>query len=220
MPSSEKIFTIKETLKTPMVVGVDEAGRGPVIGPMIIACYGIEPIKTLNLIDLGIDDSKKLSATKREKFYNELIKVASLVRVAIIPPKVIDQWIYEGRGLNNLEAFMITRLCKGVVNDVIRIFIDSPSNPESFGKYLKKFGLRNFKAENKADSRRPTVAAASVIAKVLRDRIIRLLIKKTGLDFGTGYPSDPKTVRSVSILLKKYPELVRKSWRLKKMESL
>jgi len=214
--NSEKIFFIKETKSSSIVLGVDEAGRGPVIGPMVIACYGIEPIKTLDLLNLGVDDSKKLSVSKREELYNTLIDIASLVRIAIIPPKIIDKWVAKGNGLNELEALMIAKLCRGIVNEITSLFIDSPSNPESFGKYLKKYGLGKFKAENKADSSRPVVAAASIIAKVLRDRIIKLLKKIIGIDFGSGYPSDPKTRRLIPVLLKKYPLLVRKSWNLKK----
>jgi len=211
---NEKIFYIKRKLVNSLVIGVDEAGRGPVIGPMVMACYGIEPIKVISLLNMGVDDSKKLTRTKRDQLYDVLVKIADILRVAIIPPKMIDNWVSNEKGLNRLEAYIIVKLCNSLTNKAISIFIDSPSKPEGFKEQLEKLGLQKFKAESKADSIRPAVAAASIIAKVIRDRLIDLYKKQIGVDFGSGYPSDAKTKKSIPILLQRHPELIRKSWKI------
>lgn len=196
------------------MLGVDEAGRGPVIGPLVIACFGIEPIKVLYLLEHGVQDSKKLTKEKREALYNVLIDLGDLIRIAVIPPKIIDKWVYSGEGLNSLEANTILKLLESLPqNNVFNIFIDAPSNPKNFENNLKNKGLRKFRAENRADELRPVVSAASIIAKVLRDRLTFLLHKLTKVDFGSGYPSDPKTRKALPVLLKRHPEVVRRSWK-------
>ncbi|MGQ4891970.1 MAG: ribonuclease HII [Candidatus Njordarchaeia archaeon] len=205
---------LKDEVKSRLVIGVDEAGRGPVVGPMVIACAGFEPLNVYSLIGVGVADSKLLSRHVREKIFASIFNIANFIAVGVVDPSVIDSWVLNGKGLNRLEAKVIKGLLDLVPRDhVWKVFIDAPSNVESFSRYLMEEGLVGFVAENKADVSRPVVSAASIVAKVIRDRLIDELKREIGVDFGSGYPGDPKTRRHLKFLLKKHPSLVRHSWK-------
>ena len=176
-----------------MIFGIDEAGRGCVIGPLVMCCAGIEPKKEKELLTLGVKDSKKLSAKQREALY-EPVRALCEIRVHYLTAEDITTGM-DSLNLNDLEAQTIGKLLSDVPLDS-QVFIDSPDNvPIKFAERVKRFlqPAPYLVCENKAEDRYPIVAAASIIAKVERDREIERIKKIVGHDFNSGYTSDPIT---------------------------
>ncbi len=196
-----------------LVLGVDEAGRGPVIGPMIV-CGLLVRKKDLNrLVELGVRDSKMLSPGKRVELVPFIVEVAVKHRFAIVDPEEIDRYVLHER-LNLLEMEKIVEIIEDLRPDVV--YVDAPGrSPKRFGEMLhKQTGVRVV-AENHADRRYPLVGAASILAKVKRDMIIRRYHRIYG-DFGSGYVGDPRTMSFLREYLRrrgKLPPIVRRSWR-------
>lgn len=204
-----------------LITGIDEAGRGPVIGPMIIALTSFTTDKLDRLKSFGVKDSKKLTPTARMALLPTILNYASKVYVAVIPPNVIDSWVLN-KGLNRLEAYVIAlMILKAKPHG--KIYIDSPSSTMTFESYLRQYLpnqlMERIITENKADIKYVAVSAASIVAKVIRDMNIKQLKKKLNINFGSGYPSDPLTRKHLKIILKIAPNIVRKSWKTMKKET-
>jgi len=201
----------------PLIAGIDEAGRGPVIGPMVIACVALPQTNGCDeiFVELGVKDSKLLSRKRREELFEEIVGLSTKIAVAYIPPKTIDEWVLKKR-YNFLEAQIISQLLVSIPQIKVA-YIDAPSSPEDFKKkilhYLGPEIQLKLIVEKQADKKYPIVSAASIIAKVLRDRIIDKIKSEIGIDFGSGYPSDPKTQQALSSILKTRPDIVRRSWK-------
>jgi len=195
-----------------LILGIDEAGRGPVIGPMIIAGYCIEEEKIELLKSLGVKDSKELTREQRENIYNEIIKLTDKYKYIIIDPKTIDYYVYRNK-LNYLEFENMIKIIEEIKPD--KVIIDSPIvNTKKVIEYIKNNLKINVEiiAENKADKKYPVVSAASIIAKVIRDREIDKIKEKLNLDIGSGYPSDEKTIEVLKKDYDKIKDYVRESW--------
>ncbi len=200
------------------VAGVDEAGRGSVIGPLVIAGVLIRQEDLPVLTDLGCKDSKLLTPRRREVLAVEIKKVCQDYHVIKLSPKEIDAVVLGGRKLhklNYLEAQVMAR-----VLDALRpgkAYVDASDVLE---KRFKRdiMECMSFKvdivSEHKADRNYPVVSAASIIAKVERDGEVAKLAEKYG-DVGSGYPSDEKTIDFLELCIElgDYPECVRRSWR-------
>ncbi|HIQ50174.1 MAG TPA: ribonuclease HII [Nanoarchaeota archaeon] len=192
-----------------MIAGIDEAGRGAVIGPMVIACVLVE--NENKLVELGVKDSKLLSPEKREELYKKILKVVNDYVVIKIPAQEIDE-MRKRYSLNVIEALKMAEIINVLKPE--KVFVDCPqANTIKFTEILRSMLKYQVKiiAENFADAKYPVVAAASIIAKVERDREIEKLKKEFNFDFGVGYPHDERTIN----FLKKFKELpncVRKSW--------
>ncbi len=197
-----------------VVAGLDDAGRGPVIGPMVLAGVSIEEEKLASLKALGVKDSKLLSPTQREVLYDKILKLVKNYKVAIIPPKEIDEAVEsKSVNLNGLEAIHFAQIINFLKPDAA--IVDCPStNIRAYTDYLKIYLKEkvNLRCEHKADKNHVIVGAASIIAKVTRDREIEKLKQKYKVDFGSGYPSDPLTQQFLKENWKNYPDLFRKSW--------
>lgn len=198
-----------------LICGIDEARRGPVLGPMVMCGAFIDEDDMPKLIALKPKDSKLLTKEEREEIYPKLINVLKSYKLFIIQPDEIDKAVKGGDGLNlnRLEAVKQAEILNEFNPDMA--IIDCPSNNiNSYRLYLKKL-LKNKNVElileHKAE-RYPLVAAASIIAKVTGDREIEKIKKQIRIDFGSGYLSDPKTVEFLKNNFEKYPELFRKSW--------
>jgi len=188
-----------------MIVGVDEAGRGCVIGPMVICGVGAEKMDIT-----GIKDSKLLTPEKREKFAY-IIKKNVKYYYKILTPEVIDEYTEKNR-LNILEVEGFSEVIKKF-DLSSKFFVDSCDvDPERFKRRIMEItGEIDIVSEHKADRKYPIVSAASILAKVERDRII----KDLGYEFGSGYPSDKRTIiflRKWYLKNKDFPDFVRKSW--------
>ncbi len=201
-----------------MIAGIDEAGRGPVVGPMVMALVGVEDeAKLKELADLGVKDSKELSPERREELYKGIKEIADIVLVRRVEPFVIDAFVEE-KGLNRLEAIVTAELIKE--SGAAKVFVDAPDvDPARYASLVRELvGDVEVIAEHKADAKYPIVSAASIIAKVERDRIIRRMEEVYGR-IGTGYPHDEETIRFVETWmrrLKRNPSFVRSSWRTAK----
>ncbi|MEM2419719.1 MAG: ribonuclease HII [Candidatus Bathyarchaeia archaeon] len=209
-----------------LVAGVDDAGRGSVVGPLVIAGVLVNSEDLPKLAQLGVKDSKLLSPTRRETLAVEIKRIAKKHVVVKLSPAEIDKVVMTGRKLhrlNWLEAQAMAKVIELLRPDVA--YVDaSDVLEERFKQQILEF--LPFKveivSEHKADRKYPVVSAASIIAKVERDREIAELKAKYG-DFGCGYPTDPKTMEFLRRCLetfKEYPDFVRKSWRpAKKVKS-
>lgn len=156
-----------------LIGGIDEVGRGPLVGPVVAACC----ILPINYKLEGLTDSKKLTEKKREKFYDILIKDAISYGVGIISEEEIDKInIYEATKKAMIQAIENSNIKPNhVLIDAMKLEIDIPST-----------------SIIKGDSKSLSIAAASVIAKVVRDRMMIELDKKYPMyDFKSnkGYPT-------------------------------
>jgi ribonuclease HII len=202
-----------------LVGGADEAGRGCLLGPLVVAGVSASPSSVKALKDLGVKDSKKLTPGQRESLYPEIVRASKQVYWVGIPPPEIDSVVLHGKKLhklNYLEAVYFARVIDHLgarrvtvdASDVLpgRFRADIMSNMRSKCQVVSR---------HKADRDFPVVSAASIVAKVQRDRAVDLLRKEHG-DFGSGYPSDPATRAFFEDLMKRgepLPGYVRKSWR-------
>ncbi|MFH1972000.1 MAG: ribonuclease HII [archaeon] len=195
-----------------LIAGVDEAGRGPVIGPLVVAGVAIEEKNIKKLEELGVKDSKLLTPKRREELFSK-IKELTEYKILIIPPQEVDDAVNSASmNLNWLEAVKYAMVINALNPD--KAYVDCPSvNNKAFKEYMEQFLKKKPEliVENKADLNYPIVGAASILAKVTRDREIKKLREKYG-DFNSGYPSDPKTKEFLKKYHKKYPEIFRHSW--------
>ncbi|MEM1550309.1 MAG: ribonuclease HII [Candidatus Bathyarchaeia archaeon] len=204
------------------ICGIDDAGRGPVIGPLVIAGILVDEIGLQELIQLGVKDSKALSPRRREDLAAQILRVVKRYDVVKVQPWEIDSVVEGGRKLNRLnrlEAHVMARVICQLKPDVV--YVDaSDVLPERFKHYILEevpFKVEII-SEHKADKTYPVVSAASIIAKVERDKEIEMLKRKYG-DFGSGYPTDPRTISFLIRWAEKhnsYPDFVRKSWKTAK----
>lgn len=197
-----------------MICGVDEAGKGPVMGPMVVAAVSVENAKLIE--DKGFKDSKLLTPQRRNELF-QLIKGNYRYAVEIIQPEEIDEYRRKNQlNLLNRKAFekVIIKLNPNIA------YVDAADvNEERFGREIKS-NLTNDNdtdviSMHKADSKIPVVAAASIIAKQTRENEIKKLKEKIG-DFGSGYPSDERTIKFLKSYFHdnaKWPSGTRKSWK-------
>lgn len=197
-----------------LICGIDEAGRGPVIGPMVIAGVLIEAPDEQKLINLGVKDSKLLTPKQREAMFEDIKNIAKKHKIVVILPPEIDAALQSDElNLNWLEAQKTVEIINQL--EPHKVFIDCPStNIYAYKEYLMKRILNkhiDVVAEHKADVSYPVVSAASILAKVTRDREIERIKAQIGADFGSGYPSDPKTQEFMQKNFNKY-DIFRKTW--------
>ncbi|MBW3019509.1 ribonuclease HII [Candidatus Woesearchaeota archaeon] len=193
------------------ICGIDEAGRGPVIGPMVIAGAMIDKEKEEELRALGVRDSKLIAPKKRDRIAAVLPKYVKY-EIIIIEPAEIDKYLAKDNGtnLNWLEADKSVEILKKLKPDVA--YIDSPSpNLKAYKAYITERVKGEIHCEHKADVNYLCAGAASILAKAKREEIIAQLKKKYG-DFGSGYMTDPKTKAFLAKNWEKCPELFRQSW--------
>lgn len=211
----------------PCQLGVDEAGRGPVLGPMV---YGISyaPLSQKQLlVDLGCADSKSLTEKRRDEIFDDICKHKDSIGWAIdvISPNVIASSMYRRTkvSLNETSMLSATSLIQGAIEagvNVAEIYVDTVGKPESYQARLKGVfpGVKIVVAK-KADATYPIVSAASICAKVSRDHAIRAWRFREGesieTEYGSGYPTDPMTKSWLSANVDRvfgFPQLVRFSW--------
>jgi len=199
-----------------LICGIDEAGRGPVIGPMVVAGVVVDEEDLSKLEKIGVKDSKLLPAKKREKLYDKIIEIVSGYELLLVPPSIIDQYVLSANENDNLNWLEATRAADAINKlNPDKVIVDCPSpNITAFTKFLRE-RVNNKKihivCEHKADFNHVVCAAASILAKVMRDNQINQLKNEIGIDFGSGYPSDPKTADFLENYWDKY-DVFRKSW--------
>ncbi|KAJ3130527.1 Ribonuclease H2 subunit A [Nowakowskiella sp. JEL0407] len=232
-PSDTSTNLIKTKLrkyKEPVCLGVDEAGRGPVLGPMVYA-YAFVPIsRKADLKNLGVDDSKVLKEDERDRLFEVMLKNEDWIgwAVHVCSPRDISESMLRKvkYSLNDIAHDATIGLIKGAQKlglDVSEVFIDTVGDPKKYQTKLEGiFPGVSITVAKKADSLYPVVSAASICAKVTRDAILsqwkyceKNIESKIERNFGSGYPSDPNTTRwlrdNVDPIFG-YPQLIRFSW--------
>ena len=201
--------------KDPILMGLDEAGRGCIIGDLVVGAFWIPESQLQALKDTGATDSKKLSVKKRQRILKILPDIGEQNRVHITPQQI------DNGNLNQLEELAFIELISGVQPDVI--YIDAPTHPSGIPAVERRLKqaliarnaytentLPTFIIEPKADLNYPVVSAASIVAKVHRD----LGLEQTPA-LGSGYPSDPKTrswLKEIIRSKQSFPPCVRQRW--------
>ena len=195
--------------------GIDEAGRGSVMGPLVIAGISLDKGGIEFLQEEGVIDSKKMTPSKREHLYPKIISHAKSVCICRIKPKTIDMYVNQNK-LNTLESKFMTIVSDNL--DADKIIIDACDvNLVRFKQSIVQ-NLINTSAKiycfHKADSDNILVSAASIIAKVTRDREVEKIERKLNEHIGSGYPSDPITKIFLRNNIKNamIKEYVRFSW--------
>ncbi|MFQ5910352.1 MAG: ribonuclease HII [Thermoplasmata archaeon] len=194
------------------ICGVDEAGRGPVIGPLVVAGVLVED--DAHLREMRVKDSKKLSVTRREELSEEILKTAEC-DIQVVPAEDIDE-TRKLMTINEFEAKLFASVLEKLRPDVA--YLDSAdANCRTFESLVRKelaFDLEII-CEHKADELFPVVSAASIIAKERREEEVRRIGKELGEDIGSGYPADPITVEFLQRWISEKGDLppnTRRSW--------
>jgi len=193
------------------VIGIDEAGRGPVIGPLVVCGVVIEEYRLEKLERLQLRDSKRLTPGRRKVMARRINKIAECHTVHIQAGD-IDNLRAKDVNLNEIEKIAIKKVI-GLSNPSLAYIDCLDVKPQRFCEEMESFreGLKVI-AEHKADDKYPIVSAASIVAKVERDMEIDK-IRKEYKDVGSGYPSDPKTIAFLKrFSYENLPYFVRKSW--------
>lgn len=197
-------------------IGVDEAGKGPVLGPMIAAAVRIDDEADL---PADVADSKRLSESKRESLAAELRESPAVdTAVGVITTDEIDA---PETDMNGLTVTAQVRALGDVAGDGDRALVDAGDVSESrFGRRVQEGVVESgvdidVTAEHGADDDSRLVGAASVVAKVERDRRIAAINEEYDAAVGSGYPSDPTTRQFLADYVDHHGELpacARASW--------
>ena len=201
------------------VLGLDEAGRGSLLGPLVVGGFAVPASEGIDaeLRGLGTKDSKALSARRREEVFEGLCRRGTLLAAWADPPEV-DRWV-RGPGLNALEVALMGGLIRRCSPGLV-LADACDVDADRFARHLRRqlppsFPRVRIVARHKADRDLPLVSAASIVAKVTRDRRMVQLARTLGEEMGTGYPSDPRTRRHLEDLLARHRDLpphVRRTW--------
>ena len=192
-----------------VVLGIDEAGRGPILGPMTYAAVYWSRKEEERLVqNHDFQDSKQMSKEARKVLFEKMIQVKDLgyvlrvLHASEISGNMLRPIPYNLNAMSHDAAMqMISTVLESGVN-VTKVFIDTVGLPDAYkAKLDRKFygkGIE-FVVEKKADSKFPTCSAASILAKVMRDELIDNWKFSEGKfyqpltkEYGSGYPSDPK----------------------------
>lgn len=195
-----------------MICGVDEAGKGSVLGPMVVAGVGVPAEDVLD--GLPVRDSKILSLRQRETLYGEIIQRCRIATI-IISPEKID--VSRARiSMNECVARAHAAAIMALEPDIA--FVDACDvNEIRYARMVSSFlpSPCRIVSEHKADETYRIVSAASIVAKVVRDREVDLLKEEYGA-VGSGYPSDPETIAFLEAYVDEHhrpPACARKSWK-------
>ncbi len=202
-------------------LGIDDAGRGPIIGPMVLAGCLVDSKTAVNFKKLGIRDSKQLTPKRREVLAEKIRENAEAFEVVLATPEEINSSQNSGINLNKLEAIktakIINKINKG--DKRIRVVVDCPSTSIVKWRDFLRTKIKNLSnleivCEHKADKNHVSVSAASILAKSTREKEMGKLKKKYGEEIGSGYTSDPKTSKFLNNNSKKHSKsgIFRKNW--------
>lgn len=204
--------------------GIDEAGRGPVIGPMVMAICGLSENNAEFFIRAGVKDSKLILPAKREQLFETIMAKAEFTEIIELSPREIDDAVSnKSMNLNWLEAKGTAILLSKFwdKHPESKVAVDLPSNNESSYResilaFLpeghRKKAYSNLILEHKADANYIEASCASIMAKTIRDKRIREIEAEIKQRVGSGYPADPITINFLKSLTPIAEKHVRKSW--------
>ncbi|EHP70663.1 MAG: ribonuclease HII [Metallosphaera yellowstonensis] len=194
-----------------MRLGIDEAGRGCLIGPMVVAGVVLSEKGMGRLRAVGVKDSKKLTRKRREELFHLILEESEAVAIAKALPDEIDT-----NNLNELTYRKVLEVMRALsAFPIDTVTVDRVGKEVEVIEEIYRLGLRPNVVYH-ADENFLEASAASIVAKVVRDRIVLELREQYG-DFGSGYPSDPKTRKWVERLAKEGkppPTIIRRTWKL------
>jgi ribonuclease HII len=199
-----------------MIAGLDEAGRGPVLGPMVLCGVRFEERTLDELKAAGVKDSKLLSPRRRETLSKLITEKALGVEIVELSAAEIDESrLVKKVNLNELEAMMFAKIIDRLEPEIAYIDSTDPT-PALFTERLQRHLKTKPKlvVENFADKKYVVVGAASIVAKVRRDQRVAELRERYG-DLGSGYPADPRTISFLERWVQehgKLPDFARRSW--------
>jgi ribonuclease HII len=211
------------------IAGVDDAGRGPIIGPLVIAGVLIDEDRIRELTSMGVKDSKLLTPKLRSELAQRIEGIALKIAYDELSPAKIDEVVLRARKLQKLNLLEAKSMAK-VITDLEpkAVWVDaSDVKPERYARQILDDLPANLKrtvliSEHKADRKYPVVSAASIMAKVRRDARIAELWEEYG-NFGSGYVTDPATMEFLREWRRShadFPPIVRRSWKtLREIES-
>ena len=114
--------------------GADEAGRGAILGPLVVSIVGVKSSSMRRLSDIGVRDSKLLSEKKRKHLYDDIVSIASAVKIKCITPAEINEAMGNDISLNEVEAKAFSEMFDSIEDEVSAVYLDSPDViPERFG---------------------------------------------------------------------------------------
>ncbi|XP_003976099.2 ribonuclease H2 subunit A isoform X1 [Takifugu rubripes] len=209
-------------------LGIDEAGRGPVLGPMVYGICFCPISRKEELKDLKVADSKTLTEAEREALFEKMDEAKSYVGWAlqVLSPNTISNSMlqrtkYNLNALSHDTAIGLVQHALDCGVQLKEVFVDTVGPADKYEDKLSKiFPGIAVTVRPKADSLFPIVSAASICAKVARDFAVKHWrfgedLGEVDADYGSGYPSDPKTKAWLLRYLDPvfgYPQLVRFSW--------
>ncbi|MDP1695766.1 MAG: ribonuclease HII [archaeon] len=205
-----------------LLIGVDDAGRGPIMGPMILAGVLMAPEQEKTAKEAGAKDSKLLTHPQRLALARIIEKNCIKSKVVMAFPEEIDSAVNAGKSgnLNTLEAKKMAEVINALnpKNEKVKVIVDCPSiNIPVWRAKLISFITHpenlEIKCEHKADFNYPVVSSASILAKVAREEEVEKIKKQYG-NTGSGYPSDPTTKEFLKANGKRLADsgIFRKSW--------
>jgi len=205
-----------------LVAGVDDAGRGSVVGPLVIGGVLFHDNQIPKLQALGVKDSKALTPSQRAVLSSEIKRLVVQWEVLEFSPAEVDKVVLEGTKLRRLNWFEATAMAEVIKRlHPESAYVDASDVVEKrFAQQIEALVPFEVKiiAEHHADAKYTVVGAASIIAKVHRDGEIAALRERYGA-FGSGYPSDLRTIEFLSNWVRKkrdLPDFARKSWKTSK----
>jgi ribonuclease HII len=198
-----------------LLMGADEAGKGPVVGSMFVAGLVIDEERLFDLAAFGVRDSKQLAPAKREILAKKIMRIATDHYILEVPPKIIDE-LRLVMTMNDIMVRSFSQVVSKLHAD--RAILDAADvDAARFAARVKKASETNMEliAEHKADERHQIVSAASILAKVRRDASMRELEAELDCKIGSGYPHDQNTLDFLGRWLKEnhdLPPCARHSW--------
>lgn len=212
----------------PCWLGIDEAGRGPVLGPMV---YGIcfSPLSQKEKFgEMGFADSKTLTEEQRESIFDKMLETENMMgwMVEVLSPTFISNSMlrrskYNLNALSHDCAIRLVALALERGANIAEVYVDTVGDPDKYQAKLKEiFPSIDITVAKKADALFPIVSAASICAKVTRDKAVKSWrfqekLNTEDLEYGSGYPGDPKTknfLKDNMDYVFGFPQFVRFSW--------
>ncbi len=202
-----------------VVAGMDEAGRGAVLGPLVIGFAAFTPQQLDKIRKLGLGDSKALSEKRRREFEVHIKKIATIAETLCVFPEELTK-LMDKESLNMVEVKKFRELLKPYSNQIDELQLDAADvNAERFGNYFKDL-VPKVISEHKADAKFPAVSAASILAKVERDRQIEILQQQYAKkfphlpNFGKGYmASATPFLEAYYKEYRSFPPIARTKWK-------
>lgn len=195
------------------ILGIDEAGRGPVLGPLVVAGVVSDDPETLRA--LGVRDSKRLSPQRRRGLA-EAVESTAGCHITAVSARELDAAMAAG-SLNDLEAALFADLIRTLAPDEAVVDCCDPVESRFRATILRRVGYDlPLRAEHRADERYPVVSAASIVAKVKRDEAMARIEEELGQPVGSGYAHDPRTQSFLEAWVAERGELpphARRAWK-------